>query len=162
MKTKLILEWAKFFILLSTYACTIQPGSSLVKVRNAAQAIDEAFSYLRKQQVRRAPDKNIKWQEKTLYSTGPQDFAITSRLFTSDDWLIEVFQGVAPLSRTVYQVTVFSAKLHCYWKGSVMADGGITETNAFRLLSEEESQKITEEFVRKSQVPPPMPGGYGH
>ena len=76
--------------------------------------------------------------------------------------MIEIFQGVAPLSSTVYQITVFSAKLHWYWKGSVKVDGGVTEVSAFRLLPEEESQKMAEELLRKSQVPPPRPGGYGH
>jgi len=133
-----------------------------VKVRNAAQAIDTALSYLRKQQVAALPDENTKWQEKTIYSTEPQDYGITSKLFTTDDWLVEVFQGVAPLSNTVYRITLFSVRSNYYWKGSVRADGDVTEASAFRLLPEEESQKITEEFSRKSEVPPPRPGGYGH
>jgi len=133
-----------------------------VKVRNAAQAIDTALSYLRKQQVAALPDENTKWQEKTIYSTEPQDYGITSKLFTTDDWLVEVFQGVAPLSNTVYRITLFSVRSNYYWKGSVRADGDVTEESAFRLLPEEESQKITEEFSRKSEVLPPRPGGYGH
>lgn len=133
-----------------------------LKVRNATQAVNESFSHLRRKKAQDNPDVNIKWQEKTLYSTEIQDYAITGRLFISDDWLIEVYQGVAPLSSTVYHVTVFSPKLHRYWKGSVRADGIVTEESAFRLLSEEESQKIGEEFTKKTQVPAPKPGGYGH
>ena len=140
----------------------MQPDSSSVKVRNAAQAIEAVLSYLRKQQVTEFPNKDIKWQEKTIYSTESMDYAITSKLYTSDDWLIEVFQGVAPVSRTVYQITVSNSRLRCYWQGSVRADGGILEENAYRLLSEEESQKMAEEFLNKSQIPPPRPGGYGH
>jgi hypothetical protein len=140
----------------------MQPDSSPVKVRNAAQAIEAVLSYLRKQQVTEFPNKDIKWQEKTIYSTESMDYAITSKLYTSDDWLIEVFQGVAPVSRTVYQITVFNSRLRCYWQGSVTANGGISGDNAYRLLSEEESQKLAEDFLRKSQVPPPRPGGYGH
>jgi hypothetical protein len=140
----------------------MQPDSSPVKVRNATQAIEAVLSYLREQHVPEFPDKDIKWQEKTIYSTEPMDYAITSKLYTSDDWLIEVFQGVAPVSRTVYQITVFNSRLRCYWQGSVSADGGISEDNAYGLLTEVESQKLAEEFLKKSQVPPPRPGGYGH
>jgi len=140
----------------------MQPDSSSVKVRNAAQAINEVLLHLRKQQVPEVPDTDIKWQEKTIYSTEPMDYAITSKLFTSDDWLIEVYQGVAPVSRTVYQITVFNSRLRCYWQGSVRADGGISEENTYRLLSEEENQKLAEEFLKKSRVPRPRPGGYGH
>ena len=133
-----------------------------MKVRNAAQAIDTALSYLRKQQVPAVPAENTKWQEKTIYSTEPEDYGITSKLLTSDDWLIEVFQGVAPLSNTVYRITLFSTRLNYYWQGSVRADGSITEAKAFRLLPEEESRRIAAEFSRKSEMPPPRPGGYGH
>ncbi len=162
MNIRRFLTCARVAILLSAYALTIQPDVPPVKVRNAAQALNAALSYLRKQQAPKAPDTNTKWQENTLYSTERQDYAITSKLFTSDDWLIEVYQGVAPLSSTIYQITVFNANLHWYWKGNVKADGGIIEEKAFRLLSEEESQKMAEEFLSKSQVPPPTPGGYGH
>jgi hypothetical protein len=133
-----------------------------IKVRNAAQAVDTALSYLREREAQNAPNAGIKWQEKTIYSTGIQDYAVTSRLFTAGDWAVEVFQGVAPLSSTVYQVTVFSAGLRRYWKGSVRADGGVSEVSAFRLLSQEESRKMAEELSKKIQVPPPKPGGYGH
>ena len=140
----------------------MQPDSSSVKVRNAAQAIEAVLSHLRKQQVSEVPVANTRWQEKTIYSTEPMDYAITSKFYISDDWLIEVFQGVAPVSRTVYQITVFNSRLNCYWQGSVKADGNISEDNTYRLLSEEESQKLAEEFLKKGQVPPPRPGGYGH
>ena len=162
MNVRRILAYARAAIWLSAYAFTIQPDMPSVKVRNAVQAVDAALAYLRKQQAPKAPDTNTKWQEKTLYSTERQDYAVTSKLFTSDDWLIEVYQGVAPLSSTVYQITVFNTKLHCYWKGNVKAGGSITEENTFRALSEDESKKISEEFSRKSQVPPPRLGGYGH
>jgi len=162
MQIRLFLVCARVALRLIAYAFTIQPGSPSLKVRNAAQAVTAALSYLQKQKAKNAPGVDIKWQEQTLYSVGPPDFAITGKLFTSDDWQIEVSQGVAPLSKTVYQVTVFNAKLHFYWKGSVKADGVVTEVSAFKLLSEEESQKMAAEFLSKSQVPPPMPGGYGH
>lgn len=162
MNIKHILAYAKAVVMLSVCTFTIQPGLPSVKVRNAAQAVDAALTYLRNQKVLKIPDVNIRWQEKTLYSLGPPDLTTTSKLFTSDDWATEVSQGVAPLSSTVYQITLFSAKLHWHWKGSVKADSDVTEVSALRLLSEEESQKMEEELLRKSQIYPPKPGGYGH
>ena len=162
MQIRLFLLCIKVAVRLIAYACTIQPNTPLLKVRNATQAVNTALSYLRKQKTQNAPDADIKWQEQTLYAPGNPDFAITSRLFTADDWQIEVSQGVAPLNSTVYQVTVFNAELHWYWKGSVKADGVVTEVNAFKLLSEKENKKMAAEFLSKSKVPPPMPGGYGH
>ena len=133
-----------------------------IKVRNASQAVDTALSYLRQRESKNTPDAGIKWQEKTIYSTGIQDYAVTSKLFTAGDWAVDVSQGVAPLSITVYQVTLFSAGLCRFWQGSVRADGDVSEVSAFRLLSREESHKMAEELSRKIQVPPPKPGGYGH
>lgn len=161
MKIGLILTCARI-AMLSIFLSAIQPNPPSIKVRNAAQAVDAVLSYLREKKVENTPSGGIEWQEKILYSPGNPDFAITNKLFTSGDWSIEVSQGVAPLSRTVYQVTVFNAELHRYWKGSVRADGSIMEDSPFKLMSEEEGQKIAEEFLRKSQVPPPAPGGYGH
>jgi len=89
----------------------MQPDSQSVKVRNAAQAINAVISHLREQQVPEVPDTNTKWQEKTIYSAEPMDYAITSKLYTSDDWLIEIFQGVAPVSRTVYQIQLKASLL---------------------------------------------------
>jgi len=124
--------------------------------------MDTAFSYLRKQGMPETPEKDTEWQQQTIYSAEPQDYAITSRLFTAYEWSVEVYQGVAPLSRTVYHVTVFSDSKKLYWKGSIGVDGSVTEGGAFKRLSEEESQKIAAELSRKRQIPPPRPGGYGH
>ncbi len=140
----------------------MKPGQPSLKVRNAAQAVDTALSHLHKNHVQNTPGADTKWQEKTIYSPENPDYAITGKMFTSDDWWIEIFQGVVPLSNTVYKITVFNAKLNYYWKGSVKADGSVTEAGAFRLLSEEESRSMSEEFLKKSQVPPPRPGSYGH
>ena len=133
-----------------------------ISVRNAAQAVKEVLSYMRDRKIENAPAADTKWHERTIYSPGIQDMAVTSRLFSANDWTIEVSQSVAPLSRTVYQVIVFNAKLQSYWKGSVRADSGMVEVNAFGSLSAEESRQAEEEFIAKGMIPPPKPGGYGH
>ena len=135
---------------------------SPVKIRNAAQAVDAVLSRLREQKTPVIPDVNTKWLQKTVYSGEPQDYAITGKLFTSDEWLIEVFQGVAPLSRTVYRLRVFNPERRYYWKGSIRADGVLQEELDFRELPGPEARKIADEFLLKSKIPPPRPGGYGH
>ena len=132
-----------------------------LKVKNAAEALSAAVSYLRQNHARNAPDGRIQWQEKTIYSGGPVDLATTSKQFTSDSWLAEVSQGLAPLRNIVYQVTIFSPKVGWYWSARVKADGSITEASAFRQMAEEEKQKMTQEFIKKGEVLPPQ-GGYGH
>jgi hypothetical protein len=134
-----------------------------LKVKNTAQAIETAVAYLRLREPDQAPAAGLTWQEKTLYAAaGPMDYAITSKLFSAADWIMEIFQGVAPLSKTVYQITLFNTRTHWFWEGSVKADGTLAESSLFRVLSEEESRQKSEAFLKKQQVEPPKPGGYGH
>ena len=133
-----------------------------VKIRNAAQAVDAVLSSLREQKAPAIPDADTKWQEKTIYSGEPRDYTITGKLFTSDEWLIEVFQGVTPINRTVYRMSVFNPDSNYYWKGSIRADGVVQEEVAFRELPGLEARKIADEFLLKTKIPPPRPGGYGH
>ncbi len=133
-----------------------------LKIKNAAQAVDAVITALQKQDPQHAPNQGLKWQEKTLYSTDTADYAITSKLLSALDWTIEVYQGVAPLINTVYQITVFNTATHWFWKGSVKADGSLIEASSFKALTEEESRRKAEDLARKNQVPPPRQGGYGH
>jgi hypothetical protein len=140
----------------------IGPGPPPLKVRNAAQALNTALGYLAGQKAPGIPDADSEWQEKTLYEAGIADYAVTGKLYTSGDWSIEINQGVAPLSKTVFRVTVFDPRTRFYWKGSVKAGGEVMEECPFRLLSGEESRKTEDGLTRKVRVPPPAPGGYGH
>lgn len=133
-----------------------------LKVKNAAQAVDAVITHLQKQDPQNAPHPGLKWQEKTLYSAEGADYAVTSKLLSASDWTVEIYQGVAPLINTVYQITAFNPRTRWFWKGSVKADASLTEVIPFRLLSEEESRQREEELTRKNQVPPPRQGTYGH
>jgi hypothetical protein len=132
-----------------------------LKVKNALEAMQASLLYLRERNPQIAPPVNIQWREKTIYSDGPADLVTTSKQFTSDAWIIEVFQELAPLRNIEYRVAIFSPTLGLYWKGSVKADGGIKEEDALRQLSDDEKQKKTEELLMRSQTPAPV-GGYGH
>jgi len=133
-----------------------------IKVRNALQAISVVFSYLREQDIPGSPESGVNWQERRLYSRDIEDYIVTSKLFISDSWMVEVFQGVAPLSKTVYRITVFNTESHWYWQGSVQADGTLTGINPPKQLSEKESREITAGISRKLEIPAPRPGSYGH
>jgi hypothetical protein len=132
-----------------------------LKVKNAADAMRVSFVYLRGQNSQNCPSTDVQWRGKTIFSGGPGDLATTSKQFTSDGWIIEIYQGLAPLRNTVYQVTVFSSAEGWHWKGSIKADGSITEVSPFKQLSGEEKQKMAEELLRKSRIPAPD-GGYDH
>jgi hypothetical protein len=133
-----------------------------IKVKNALQARDAVLSYLRRQDVPDIPDAGVSWHERRLYSPGIEDYAVTSKLFTSGVWMIEVYQEVAPLSRTVYHITVFNPELHWYWQGNIQADGTLTSLIPPKQLSEKEALDIAAGISRKLEIPAPKPGGYGH
>jgi len=136
--------------------------ASSLKVSNAIKALNTALFYLQEREIREAPDTNTTWQEKTIYSTGPQDYIVTGKLFTSGDWLVDVSQNVAPLSRTVYRVIIYNSEQNYHWLGDIRADGSVEEISTFRPLSEQEGRETAAEFRRKNEIPPPTPGGYGH
>jgi hypothetical protein len=133
-----------------------------LKVKNTAQAVDMALAYLQSDAPNEAPAPGLQWQEKTIYAGGTMDYAVTSKLLSAGDWTIEIYQGVAPLSKTVYQTSVFNTGNHWFWEGAVKADGSLTEVSPFRRLSEEESLRKAESLSKKTQVQPPKPGSYGH
>jgi hypothetical protein len=157
MKMRHVLIYGSFAVLLALDVYS-QDG---LEVKNAADSVSAALAYLRNNQPQNAPDSNIKFVEKIVYSEGPIDLVTTGELFTSDAWTIEVTQGLVPLRNTLYTVTVFSPKSGWYWKGNVKPDGSVVEVNTFRQMSEEEKQKTAEEFLKNSQNPPPRVG-YGH
>ena len=136
-------------------------ADEILKVKSADEAMRSSLVYLRDHSSGNVPGGDTRWQEKTIFSDGPIDLVTTSKQFTSDSWIIEVSQNLAPLRNIVYQVTLFSSKDGWYWKGSIKADGTIKEETPFTQLSVDEKQKIAGELLRKSRIPPPA-GGYGH
>jgi hypothetical protein len=131
------------------------------KVKNASEAMNVSLLYLREHNSQNAPGTSIKWHEKTIYSEGPGDLVTTSKQFTSDDWIVEISQNLAPLRNVVYQVAIFSPVIGWYWKGSINAEGIVREESAFKQLSDDKKREMTEGFLKKSRTPAPV-GGYGH
>jgi hypothetical protein len=133
-----------------------------LKVTKAVQAVDIIVKHLRAQSPKDAPEEGQSWQERTLYAAGPQDSIVSSKLFTAEDWKLEVSQNFAPLARTVYQATLFNGNARLFWKGSIKADGSLAEETPLEKLSAKESQEKSSELANKMQVPGPRYGGYGH
>ena len=157
IKTKLYMVITVLsFLALMLGACTTEPGppsgevspTTDLKVKNAAEAVDVVLSYLREREPQNSPAADTIWEERTVSPAGM--VGGTTKEFVSGDWTIKVSYAVLPLERTVYQVTVSSIKLGWHWKGSVKADGSVSEVSAFRQMSEEESRKAAEDFVRNS------------
>lgn len=126
-------------------ACAGEPGPA---VTGAAGARDVALVYLQEREVQPAPGIDLVWQEEDI--TPPGLFGAVHKEFASDEWTVKVWYPVVPPESGVYQVVVSSAELGWHWKGRVEADGSVTELGAFRQMSEEESRRIAEEYLRNS------------
>jgi len=134
-------------------ACAEPAPAPDLEINNAAEARDAALAYLREHETQNAPDASITWQEEDITpedESGHPIVGAAHKEFSSDEWAIKVSYAVLPLERTVYQVVVSSIKLGWHWKGNVKADGSVTEVSPFRQMSQEESLKIAQEFLKNS------------
>ena len=124
------------------------PEPDLAVVTDAVDARDTALAYIWEYHAQNAPNEDIVWQEENV--TPPDWVGAVFIEFTSDEWTIKVVCPVMPPEMRVYQITLSSIKLGWHWKGSVKADGSLTEASPFRQMTEEESWKIAEEFLKNS------------
>ena len=123
------------------------PAPSL-KVKNADEALVTALEYLRTSAGEDAPAADIQWEAQDITPPGLVGMGI--REFGSDEWHIIVSYPVLPPENTEYQIVMSSIKLGWHWRGSVKADGSVTDLSVFQQMSEEGSREIAEEFLRKS------------
>jgi len=126
-------------------ACATEPA---LEIRDAADARNTAIAYLQKYGADNSPDADIEWQVEDLTPSGLVGAAVKE--FTSDEWTIRVSYPVILPKNTVYQVVVFSPKLGWHWQGTVEFNGNVTEISSLTQMSEDESRRIAEEFVRNS------------
>ena len=156
MNIRMSLACVTVFVLMPINAHSLES----LEIKNAREAMLASFRYLSEHYSEFSREAAAKIQERTIYSEGPVDLVTTSKQFQTDGWSVEVSQSFAPLRNIVYQVTVFSPKYGWHWKGSIKADGSVTEESTFKQLSDEERERAEEEFLRKGKIPPPR-GGYG-
>lgn len=136
-------------VVLLAGACTSQPGLTPdLEVRDATEARDAALNYLRQLEARSVPGMGTVWQEEDITPQGMVGWV--NKEFVSDGWTVKVDYPVVSLENTVYQIVLSSFKLGWHWKGSVQADGTVTEVSPFTQMSQEESQRIAAEFLRSS------------
>ena len=124
------------------------PTPTELEVKDATEARDTAIIYLQAHVGENAPASDIEWDTENI--TPPGLVGKGTIAFTSEEWAITVSYPIVPPENTVYEVVVSSIKLSWHWKGSVKADGTVTELSAFKQMSQEESQRVAEEFVRNS------------
>jgi hypothetical protein len=127
-------------------ACASEPA---LTVKNADDARNAALAYLREHEPQNAPSAEIEWDKGTDI-TPPGLVGRTTIEFASDEWTVKVSYPVVAPQNVVYEVTVTSLKLGWHWKGTILANGSVTEISAFKQMSQEESQKIAEEFLKNS------------
>ena len=134
-------------------ACT---GESSLAIKGVAEARNAALAYLHEYEAQNAPNQGIEWQEVDITPAGiigsVQREFISEPLWSSlpAEWTVTVSYPVVPPENTVYEVVVASIKLGWHWKGTVKADGSVTEVSPFKQMSKEESQAIAEDFLRSS------------
>lgn len=117
-------------------------------VGDATEARDVALNHLRVHKDQDTPSEGAAWEEVDV--TPPALIGAATKQFTYDSWIIRVSYPVVLPENTVYQATVLNTDLGWQWKGSVKADGTVTEVSGLKQMTKEESQRIAEEFLRSS------------
>jgi hypothetical protein len=128
-------------------ACQPDPTPNLA-VEDAAGARDIAIAYLQKQVGESAPTIDIDWDEEII--TPPRLVGKETIAFSSNEWTITVSYPVVLPENAPYEIEVSSIKSGWHWEGIVKPDGSVTELSPFKQMSEEESRRIAEEFVKGS------------
>ncbi|UCH42991.1 MAG: hypothetical protein JSW16_00145 [Dehalococcoidales bacterium] len=114
-------------------------------VVNASQAKDAALEYLAEKESQDTPDVGT-WNEDNV--TPPDWVGGSFWEYTGNGWTIKVNHPVVALENTVYTVVVYSVDTGWHWKGTIKADGSVTEVSPFKQVTQEESQNVAGEFVR--------------
>jgi len=96
-------------------------------VGDAAEARDAALNHLRVHKAQDTPSEGAAWEEEDV--TPPGLIGAATKEFTYNSWIIRVSYPVVLPENTVYQVTVSNTDLGWQWKGSVKADGTVTEVD---------------------------------
>lgn len=130
-------------------ACTSAPAPE-EEVADAAGARDAALTYLREHEPGNAPGTDVQWQAEDATPEGLVGQA--TKVFTSDGLTVRVSSPVVAPEHITYHVTVTSAQGGWRWQADVKPDGTVTEVTRLTEMSEEQSRKTAEEFVRSSQT----------
>jgi len=118
------------------------------EVADAAAARDAALEYLREHDPGKAPGAGIQWQSEDATPEGLVGQAAT--VFTSDGLTARVSSPVVAPEHITYSVIITSVPGAWRWEANVKRDGSVTEVSPLTTMSEQNSRKTAEDFVRNS------------
>jgi len=131
-------------------ACTqpeSTPSPTEPAIQNAIEARDAALTYLQTVNAD-IPSPNADWQETDI--TSPGLIGGVQKQYTTDEWTIGIAYNVVRPDQVTYHVVISSVKHGLHWEGKVKADGTVNEISPLKEMSEGESKKAAENFVKNS------------
>jgi hypothetical protein len=120
------------------------------EVREAAESREAVLKYVRANVGNNAPSPDTNWQHQAVVPPAMIGAHILVE-FQADGWAVRV-SWVSPSKANSHRVVVLNTQLGWRWEGVVELDGDITELSPFHRVSEEESLRIAEDFVKHSST----------
>jgi len=128
-------------------ACSSQAPGAPTEVKSPAEARHAALFYVQEQYGQRAPVPGGEWEVKDATPEGLLGRSVVE--FTKDDWTVEVSNPVVAPEHIKYDVTLKNTESGWYWHGTVDPEARVTELVPFQEITQENSRKIAEQFVRQ-------------
>jgi predicted secreted protein len=116
-------------------------------IQNAVEARNAALAYLQTASGD-ILGSDANWQETD--TTTPGLVGGVKKQYTTDDWTIGVAYNVVRPDQVVYHIVISSVKHGLHWEGQVKADGTVNEISPLIEMSEGESKKVAENFIKNS------------
>jgi hypothetical protein len=120
------------------------------EVREAVESRAAVLKYLQSKAGNNAPSPDAHWQHKAFVPPAMIGAHILVE-FQAGDWFVRV-SWVSPSKENPHRVVVLNTQWGWRWEGVVELNGNITELSPFHRVSQEESLKIAEDFVRRSST----------
>jgi len=126
---------------------TPSPTPTETAIQNAVEARNAALAHLQTASAD-IPGSDADWQETD--TTTPGLIGGVQKQYTTDEWTIGLAYNVVRPDQVVYNIVISSLKHGLHWEGQVKADGTVKEISALKEMSEGESKKVAENFVKNS------------
>lgn len=152
IKTRLFVVMALLGLIVIVFGACSEPTSgptppTETAIQNAIEARDAALDCLKKASAD-IPGSDENWLETD--TTTPGLVGGVQKKYTTDDWTIGVAYNVVRPDQVTYHIVISSVKHGLHWEGQVKADGTVKEISPLIEMSEGESKKVAENFVRNS------------
>ena len=120
------------------------------EVKEAIESRTAVLKYLQTKAGNNAPSPDAHWQYQALVPPATIGAHILVE-FQAGGWVVKV-SWVSPSEENPHRVVVLNTQRGWCWEGVVELNGDITELNPFHCVSEEESLRIAEDFVKRSST----------